>query len=204
MKQNIQTNFSDGSNLFFTSDTHFNHTNIMKFCNRPWTNVNDMNDELINNWNSVVNKDSTIFHLGDFAWGNNWMPFLNKLNGKKILIIGNHDLKNKDAYAIEHGFEYVTQQLYINVEHRKIYLNHVPMLCYGGTYRKDDDKVYQLFGHVHSGPNSNTGLDYERLKMLFPTQYDVGVDNNNFTPISWNEVNNKIQKQIKNNKNQYL
>jgi calcineurin-like phosphoesterase family protein len=73
---------------------------------------------------------------------------------------------------------------------------------------KHEDKVYQLFGHVHSGKYTNNalnkGLDYERLKMLFPTQYDVGVDNNDFTPISWYDVNNKIQEQIKNNKNQYL
>jgi len=196
MKQNLQTNFSDGSNIFFTSDTHFSHANIMKYCNRPWSNVEDMNETLINNWNKVVNKDSIIFHLGDFAWGNNWMPILNQLNGRKILILGNHDLKNKDSNALKNGFEYVCQQLYINVEHRKVILNHCPLLCYGGTYRQDDDKVYQLFGHVHSGPYSSNGLDVERLVNLFPTQYDVGVDNNDFTPISWYDVNEKIQKQM--------
>ncbi len=196
MKQNLQINFSDGSNIFFTSDTHFSHANIMKYCNRPWSNVEDMNETLINNWNKVVNKDSIIFHLGDFAWGNNWMPILNQLNGRKILILGNHDLKNKDSNALKNGFEYVCQQLYINVEHRKVILNHCPLLCYGGTYRQDDDKVYQLFGHVHSGPYSSNGLDVERLVNLFPTQYDVGVDNNDFTPISWHDVNEKIQKQM--------
>lgn len=203
MKQELQTNFSDGSNIFFTSDTHFSHANIMKYCNRPWSNVEDMNETLINNWNKVVNKDSIIFHLGDFAWGNNWMPILNQLNGRKILILGNHDLKNKDSNALKNGFEYVCQQLYINVEHRKVILNHCPLLCYGGTYRQDDDKVYQLFGHVHSGPYSDKSLDNERLLNLFPTQYDVGVDNNNFTPVSWKEVNTKIQNQIMNNKNEY-
>ena len=208
MKQNIQTNFSDASNIFFTSDTHFSHENIMHFCNRPFETIEEMNDTLIENWNKVVNKDSIVFHLGDFAWGNNWMQFLNKLNGHKILIMGNHDFKNKDATALAKGFDYVCQQLYINVEHRKVILNHCPILCYGGTYRKDEDKVYQLFGHVHSGKYTNNalnkGLDYERLKILFPTQYNVGVDNNDFTPISWYDVNNKIQEQIKNNKNQYL
>ena len=103
------------------------------------------------------------------------MPILNRLNGRKILIMGNHDFKNKDYYAFEHGFEYVTQQIEISIEHRKVILNHFPMLCYGGTYRKDEDKVYQLFGHVHSGPNSDSGLDIKRLVNLFPTQYDVGV-----------------------------
>ena len=199
MEKNIQTNFSDGSNVFFTSDTHFSHENIMHFCNRPFKTVEEMNNALIDNWNKVVNKDSIVFHLGDFAWGNNWMPFLNKLNGHKILIMGNHDFKNKDATAFKNGFYYVCQQLYINIEHRKVILNHCPLLCYGGTYRVDNDKVYQLFGHVHSGPYNtelNAGLDMVRLSNLFPTQYDVGVDNNNFTPISWYEVNEKINKQL--------
>ena len=185
--------------IFFTSDLHFNHAAIMKFCNRPFASVEEMNEKLIENWNNVVQPDSTVFHLGDFAWGHNWMPILNRLNGHKILIMGNHDFKNKDSIAFKKGFDYVCQQLYINIEHRKVILNHCPMLCYGGTYRVDSDKVYQLFGHVHSGPYNtelNAGLDIERLHNLFPTQYDVGVDNNNFTPVSWYEVNEKINKQI--------
>ena len=200
MNKNIQTSFSDGSNIFFTSDTHFNHSNIMKLCNRPWYSVDDMNDYMIERWNSVTDKDSLIFHLGDFSWGNKWMPILNRLNGRKILIMGNHDFKNKDSYAFEHGFEYVTQQMTIKIEHRKVILNHYPLLCYGGTYRKDEDKVYQLFGHVHSGPYSENGLDNKRLINLFSTQYDVGVDNNEFRPISWSQVNGIIQKQIECNK----
>jgi calcineurin-like phosphoesterase family protein len=74
-------------------------------------------------------------------------------------------------------------------------LNHVPFLCYGGTYRDPKGLVYQLFGHVHSGRNAK-GEDIERLKYLFPTQYDVGVDNNDYTPISWYEVEKKIGKQL--------
>lgn len=83
----------------------------------------------------------------------------------------------------------------IEIEKRSIYLNHYPFLCYGGSYRSNDDAVWQLFGHVHSGPNSS-GLDCDRLINLFPYQYDVGVDNNNYSPISWSEVKNKIQHQI--------
>lgn len=92
-------------------------------------------------------------------------------------------------------FEFTTQQLLIEIEGRKIYLNHVPFLCYGGTYRDPKGLVYQLFGHVHSGPGKK-GEDLVRLKYLFPTQYDVGVDNNNYTPVSWYEVEEKIGKQL--------
>ena len=90
-------------------------------------------------------------------------------------------------------FEYVCNQLLINIEGRNVYLNHCPFLCYSGTYSQEP--TYQLFGHVHTHQNS-TGKDDERLKNLFPYQYDVGVDNNNFSPISWSEVDVIIKKQI--------
>lgn len=87
-------------------------------------------------------------------------------------------------------FDMVVPQLQIEIEDTSIYLNHYPFLCYGGSYRG----VWQLFGHVHSGPGAD-GLDISRLRVLLPTQYDVGVDNNNFTPISYREVKNKIEAQ---------
>jgi len=58
----------DSSKIFFTSDTHFSHSNIIKFCDRPFSDVNEMNTALINNWNKVVPEDGIVFHLGDFAW----------------------------------------------------------------------------------------------------------------------------------------
>lgn len=80
----------------------------------------------------------------------------------------------------------------IHIGKKKIYLNHFPYLCFEGGYHND---VWQLFGHVHTRP-SNTGIDAGRLQHLYSTQLDVGVDNNNFTPLSFNEVQNKIQRQI--------
>lgn len=62
-------------------------------------------------------------------------------------------------------------------------------------HRKPEDAVWQLFGHVHSGPNG-TGIDADRLKYLFPTQYDVGVDNNNYIPVSYIQVKHIIEKQV--------
>ena len=88
-------------------------------------------------------------------------------------------------------FEHVSQQMSINVDGQKIILNHNPFLCFGGAYAD----TWQLFGHVHSGPLSKTGKDIPRLSMLFPSQYDVGVDNNGFRPVSFNEVKVIIQKQ---------
>lgn len=179
--------------VYFTSDTHFGHENIIRYCNRPFRNAEEMNAELIRRWRETVPEDGIVFHLGDFAHGNArlWNDILSALTGRKYLILGNHDMK-----ALRQGymgrFEHVAQQMTIRVGGQAIVLNHNPFLCYGGSYRD----VWQLFGHVHSGPASHTGLDHPRLKMLFPLQYDVGVDNNDFRPISFAEVKAKIEGQV--------
>ena len=76
----------DGSRVFFTSDTHFNHTNIIRFCNRPFKDVSHMNETMISNWNRVVGPEDIVFHLGDFCLGGSaeWINVLNRLNGKNI------------------------------------------------------------------------------------------------------------------------
>lgn len=183
----------DGSNVWFTSDTHFSHENIMKFCRRPFETAEQMNETLIRNWNETVPPDGIVFHLGDFCYGGSaeWTNILSRLNGKIYLVLGNHDMKNIRQGFMEQ-FEAVMQQMTIRVDGQSIILNHNPFLCYGGSYRD----VWQLFGHVHSGPLSKTGLDMPRLKELFPLQYDVGVDNNDFRPISFAEVKAKIEAQV--------
>lgn len=203
MSKRVDIKYNDGSEIFFVSDTHFSHKHIIKFCNRPFADEKEMDETLIKNWNDKVPPSGLVFHLGDFGWGgfNEWKRIRERLNGEIILIKGNHDHKNgcQSEAQFNELFKYTTQQLLIQIENRKLYLNHVPFLCYGGTYRDKAGLVYQLFGHVHTSPVSS-GMDTERMKYLFPTQYDVGVDNNNFTPISWNEVNEKIQMQIKETK----
>ena len=183
--------FEKAERLFFTSDTHFGHRNIIKYCQRPFSCIEEMDDALIANWNRVVGKDDIIFHLGDFAMGGSaeWSRLLQKLNGKIYLILGNHDMKTIGA-----GFsrlEGVAMQMLINVKGQIIYLNHYPFLCYGGAYRN----TWQLYGHVHTC-HANRGLDVPRLKMLMPMQYDVGVDNNNYRPVSFEQVKKIIRNQI--------
>ena len=182
----------NAEHTFFTSDTHFNHANIIKFCNRPFKDVEQMNESMIANWNRVVGMDDTVFHLGDFCLGGaaEWTKVLDRLNGKIYLILGNHDLKNLRQGFIGR-FEHVAMQMHITVGKQRIYLCHYPFLCFEGGYRE----VWQLFGHVHTREN-NTGLDAERLQYLYPTQYDVGVDNNDFTPVSFEQVNKIIKKQL--------
>lgn len=157
-----------------------------------------MNETLINNWNSVVPEDGIVFHLGDFAFGGSqlWNDTLNRLNGHIYLIKGNHENKNlRDHYYQK--LELVVPQLQIEIGGKSVYLNHYPFLCYGGSERG----VIQLFGHIHTSKFKNTGFDFQRLQYLMPGQYDVGVDFNDYKPISWSEVDSKIQYQIDNRVN---
>lgn len=183
----------NSDNIWFTADTHFCNDNIVKFSHRPFRDAAEMNDELIRRWNETVPEDGIVFHLGDFCQGNSsdWNNIMSRLHGKIYLILGNHDVKNmRPGYA--HRFELISEQMTISVGGQSIILNHNPFLAYGGSYRD----VWQLFGHVHSGPLSMTGLDLPRLKMLFPLQYDVGVDNNDYRPVSFAEVKARIEAQV--------
>lgn len=169
--------------VFFTADTHFYHKNVIRYCKRPFSSVEEMNEELINNWNKVVGPDDYIFHLGDFCFvgSDKFKSIIKRLNGHIILIRGNHD--HVISKSMEKSFEYVTYQMTIEIDKIKIYLNHYPFLTYAGPYKNPPS--YQLFGHVH---NNKIG----RLSLLHPTQYNVGVDTNDYTPISWEILKTKL------------
>lgn len=203
MKQCI-FNFDDGTGLFFVSDTHFGHESILHYAKRPFSSVEEMDQAMIDNWNKVVGPNDYVFHLGDFCFKGSqyWDRILNQLNGHKFLVLGNHDLKHVKDGAM-YKFDWVGMQAYITVGGRSAYLNHNPFLCYGGTYRREEDLVYALNGHCHLTTRTFDGKDIDRLQYCFPTQFDVGVDANNFTPISWAEVDNRIKEQIAQHQNQY-
>ena len=175
-------NEEEAKHIFFTSDTHFNHNKVIDFCNRPFKSIEEHDAQLIKNWNETVGKQDTIFHLGDFIFGGSAKLYeiISQLNGNIVLIRGNHDDKNISR-QMENAFSYVTYQMRLLIEGKNVYLNHFPFLNFG----HDDPAMYkdsysiQLFGHMHSRPNA-TGYDADRVNLLYPTPYDVGVDNNNF------------------------
>jgi calcineurin-like phosphoesterase family protein len=181
--------------LFFTSDTHFFHANIIKYCERPFKNTHEMNEAIVKNWNSVVPKDGVVFRLGDVsltAVPKALNDLLHKLNGTKYLIIGNHE---KDAL----GKEYIRDhwkdifdvcEIYVDDEEitykeQHIVMCHYPMIVWNASHRGS----WQLFGHVHGGL-SNKGVIQHK-----PAQIDVGVDCHNYTPISYQQVKEIITKQ---------
>lgn len=179
---------SSKQKVWFTSDTHFFHTNIIKYCKRPFDSIEEMNKTLIENWNNVVSDNDLVFHLGDFAFGgfHAYETIRPNLKGHIILITGNHDIKNvniQNLVRLSKMFDRVEEMLTIHIDKRPIILCHYPIRCYPDGY-------WNLFGHVHSGPNS-TSRDVLENKFKL-TQYDVGVDNNNFTPISYLQIKNII------------
>jgi len=186
----------DAEKMFFTSDSHFCHSNIIKYCKRPFKTVEENDEELIRRWNEKVPEDGIVFHLGDVAFGDpdKVDKILEQLHGTIYLVIGNHDWR-RIVNQHKWRFEMMTQQINMKIGKRHIILNHYPMLAFSGAWR-GVDATYQLFGHVHTSPYTDEGLDQARMKMLFTSQYDVGVDNNDFTPVSWKEVDQIINNQM--------
>lgn len=133
---------------YYISDTHFDHKNIIGFDRRPFFTVTEMNSTLINNWNSRVMSCDTVYILGDFHWGKeqDWLFILRQLNGQKVLIRGNHDIKEMSA-SLRKCFQDVKDYKEITDNQRHVIMSHYPILFYKGAY---DPKTYMLCGHVHT------------------------------------------------------
>ena len=147
------------------SDTHFYHSKILGYCQRPFETVEEMNEVLIKNWNSVINEDDIVYVLGDFCFGNKEMlrEIVSQLKGRKILILGNHDRLTKGAY-LDVGFETVTKNPMI-VDGDFI-LSHHPL-------QGDLGRFYNIHGHKHKLPSE---------AQFSPKHFDIGVDDHNFFP----------------------
>jgi calcineurin-like phosphoesterase family protein len=168
--------------IFFTADTHFCHINAIKFCNRPFQNIEQMNKTLIENWNSRVAGGDDIYILGDFLFrgtGVEANEIVKKLNGKKYLIRGNHDrfLDNKDFD--KSGFVWIKDYHVLYYEKRKFVLFHYPIFEWDGYYRNS----IHLYGHVHSGEMSQ-----KVAGALGGTAVNVGTDVHNYYPVSIEEI----------------
>ena len=132
---------------FYISDLHFNHANAIKFDNRPFPDVHSMFIALRDNWNNAVTNDDTVYILGDFIWGREemWVDIVKQLNGKKVLIKGNHDPKtfSRDTKSL---FMDITNYLEIKDSGKHVIMSHYPILSFKGDYNSD---CYMLYGHVH-------------------------------------------------------
>lgn len=176
---------------YFTSDTHFYHLNVIKYCNRPYTSVEQMNEELVQNWNSVVNDSDTVYHLGDVSIEPKdkktlkqrkslLVELLSSLRGKKVLVAGNHDELYGPTYKklFHKVYPYLEIKPSKGVPHFVLF--HYPIEGWAG---RNSGSVH-LHGHSHGNCKKSKN------------RYDVGVDCNNYVPLSLESllVNVKAQK----------
>ncbi len=163
--------------LYFTSDLHFYHENIIKHTNRYYANAEKMNNDLIKKWNEKVNACDEVYILGDFTMKGAKLAteILCQLKGKKHLIRGNHDgfvdscEFDKSLFT---SIQYYAEIVYSNVE---FVLFHYPILEWKGMFKGS----ISLHGHQHN----NEYYNYNNLENKI-RRYDVGVDANYMTPVS--------------------
>lgn len=168
------------SRTFFISDTHFGHTNVIQYDNRPFKSALEMNEMMIRNWNSVVNPEDTVFHLGDFAFmqENEIINIINRLNGQKNLVFGNHDQTIKKSSKIKSMFGFCKDYYEVKQGNVTVVLFHYPI----GEWNKGHRGSYHLHGHCHGN------YTYPREGRIM----DVGVNCISYTPISLEKVISKL------------
>lgn len=171
--------------IFFTSDLHFGHTNIIEYEKRPFADVREMDHMLIENWNAVVKTGDIVYILGDFSFYNKEKTacILSQLNGTKYLISGNHDneVSNRGLFPW-------TKQYYSFREYGILFcLFHYPIQVWNEQHRG----AIHLYGHIHSNSSDHHPMKYEIANSL-----NVGVDVNNYRPISIIEVLQKLNRDV--------
>lgn len=163
--------------VFIIGDTHFGHKNIIRYCNRPFKDVYEMNKVLVQNWNSTVGKDDIVYMLGDFALTtkDETIEIGHYLNGNKTLILGNHDHASMDTYRMA-GFKYVSNQ--------PIIINDFFILSHTPQYVEPDGLYANIFGHIHNNP---------AYKDFSTRTFCASVERINYTPIDFEEIIAKME-----------
>lgn len=181
-------------NTFVLSDTHFSHRGIVQFLRadgvtkeRPWDNIEEMDEALVSNWNSVVKEKDKVIHLGDVVINRSALPILARLNGIKELVKGNHDVFRLEEYA----------QYFKNIHGCRSFdgfiLTHIPV--HEASIERWKGCIH---GHLHSNRvtkekyNSWTG-EYEQV--INPRYLCVSMEHINYTPIAWEDVKKRFEEQ---------
>lgn len=175
------------SEVFLTSDCHFEHLNSIPYCNRPFRDLDDMRKYLIYRWNSVVSEEDTVYVLGDFIMGSpkNIHKILPELNGHIILVRGNHDTDNKvKIYQEDYSDKIEVRDLAYIKDGKDTYIcSHYPMFV-GEWNNSRKNKLYVLSGHSHIKDSFYNNI---------PLNYHVGVDAHEYTPINFKQIKKEIK-----------
>lgn len=173
--------------IYVIADTHFSHSNIIKYCNRPFDDIEKMNKSIISKWNKIVSDEDIVLHLGDFGFGSKEQltDICQQLHGHKILLKGNHDLRKGDGFFIDCGFEKVykkkemllTEILGISQDFIKtdsdVILSHYPVMV--------PNNKLNVHGHIH-----NVALDTKQFKQ--DNHICVSVEMINYEPVDLIEI----------------
>lgn len=169
--------------IYVTSDLHFQHKNILTYeaASRPFASTTEMDETLIGNWNSVVTKEDTVYVLGDLSMGQieTAIPLIQRLNGKIILIRGNHDTVKRVEEYKKIGIE-IHDIFYLPYKGRFFVMCHFPIASqeFINMVRNDNSEVVVLYGHVH----------HNAPKGYVNGTFHIGVDTNNLTPLSIQQI----------------
>lgn len=175
--------------VYYIADTHFGHKNIIKMCNRPFSNIEEMNREIIDRWNKKVKGNDTVYVLGDmFFRCSDPEPILKRLKGKKRLLVGNHDGSWMTKLEAMNYFVSIDTMLETSVDNHGVTMCHYPMLTWRHKLR-----TYMIHGHIHN----DTSSDYWPLIRDRERVLNAGDDINGFEPVTLEELieNNQVFKQ---------
>lgn len=164
--------------IYYISDPHFGHSNIIRLCNRPFSCIEEMDETLIENWNRRVTNGDEIYILGDLIFRSTVDPreYIERLRGKKHLIIGNHDSSWMKKVDLPHYFESVEHLSVFNNGLAKVTACHYPMMCYEGKYL--------LYGHIHN----NRDAAYWPLLQTMDHALNACVEVNGYQPVTFEEL----------------
>ena len=181
--------------VFLTSDTHFGHAGVCRFTEadgvtkiRPWTDPDEMDEEMIKRWNATVRPNDKLYHLGDVVINRKSLKTLSRLNGDKVLIRGNHDIFRDDEYRL-----YFRELRAYHVMNGMI-LSHIPL--HEASLGRFGVNIH---GHLHSNRVKKArGIDAKTGATVYSDENDVRyhcvcVEQTDFTPILFENVIKRIE-----------
>lgn len=170
------------TDVWFTSDHHFGHKNIIKYCNRPFLSVEEMDEELIYRWNSCIKTNDIVYYLGDFTLKNfNFAKeIFDRLKGKIYFIKGSHDCAWISTFQKQNENNYLGEMHTTKINNVDITMSHYSMR----TWCKSHYGAYHLYGHSHGNLEG------------FGLSMDIGVDTNNYYPYNFHEIVSIMSKKV--------
>lgn len=169
---------------YYTADTHFGHENIIRFCNRPFADVEEMNRRLIDAWNARVSDGDDVYVIGDFAYrsATSVKSIVEKLAGRKHLVVGNHDVKWMKTCVPENLFVEIGHALYaVDDKNRRLWMCHYPCMTWPGSKYESS---YHIYGHIHN----NKPEEFWQLLQKYDRALNAGAEVNGYMPVTLEEL----------------